>query len=101
MVQIALDLTPVTCSVCGITSGLPAAYADTRRDDHATFHCPNGHKQHFVGKSQVERLREHLNEAYEHASSIADQRDAAQRSNVALRGVITRQQRRVIMAAKS
>ena len=58
------------CSVCGIEYAIRSGYAEKRKGDHATFHCPNGHTQHFVGKSEAEKLREQL-------AAVEKERDAA------------------------
>ena len=43
------------CSECGIKFGLPSTFIARRREDHKTFHCPNGHCLHFGGPSTSER----------------------------------------------
>jgi hypothetical protein len=47
----------ITCSECGIGYCLPDHFYRTRKRDHGTFHCPNGHRQHFPGQSEEEKLR--------------------------------------------
>lgn len=43
---------------CNVVFGMPQGMYLNRKDDHAWFYCPNGHKQHFTGKSDAEALRE-------------------------------------------
>ncbi len=50
----------ITCYLCGIVFGCPDNWVDNRRDRHDTFYCPNGHDQHFVGKSEAERLKDEV-----------------------------------------
>jgi hypothetical protein len=35
--------------------GLESTYRASRRNDHKTFWCPNGHGQHYPGKTDQER----------------------------------------------
>lgn len=62
---------------CGILFAIPIDFSNNRRDDHATFYCPNGHQQFYPGESDVEKARREtretqarLNQA-EHARLVA------------------------------
>lgn len=57
-INVSLNLSTCNCSECGIVYTLPCNFRETRVDDHGTFYCPNGHQQHFPGKSVKEELRE-------------------------------------------
>lgn len=48
----------INCCTCGIQFHVPDTWHDARRNDHASFYCPNGHQQAFLGKSEAEKLRE-------------------------------------------
>ena len=39
------------CVACGVVFAVTAHYDRRRQKDHATFHCPNGHKQNYVVKT--------------------------------------------------
>jgi len=47
----------IECCNCAILFCLPDGYERQRRRDHKDFSCPNGHEQHFTGKSDLEELR--------------------------------------------
>jgi hypothetical protein len=47
-----------TCYKCNVTFGLNSEQRDRLKRTHNDFYCPNGHAQHFVGKSDVEKLQE-------------------------------------------
>jgi hypothetical protein len=53
-------LTHVECASCGVVFGMTADFTQRRRDDHKTFHCPNGHHQYFYGETEAERLKREL-----------------------------------------
>jgi hypothetical protein len=65
----------VTCSECGITFGLPDHYYDSRRREHDTFYCPNGHNQHFPSKTAEEKRIEELERDWRNTSRVLRQRD--------------------------
>ena len=48
------------CSVCGAPIALSGQQYRERLEDRKTFWCPNGHTQHFIGKSEAEKLKEEL-----------------------------------------
>ena len=62
MATTTLDLTLelVTCCNCGISFGVPGIVLRERKRDHESFYCPNGHGQHFPGKSDLEKLKEEV-----------------------------------------
>lgn len=63
MSQAALDLqvshTVIICchEKCGIAFSVPQWWEQRRREDKTWWYCPNGHSQHFSGKTEAERLK--------------------------------------------
>ena len=58
-----VTLEPISCCICGVAFGVPSHMKEKRLNDQQSFFCPNGHKQHFTGLSEVERLRKQLETA--------------------------------------
>ena len=54
--NVTVNLSTCNCSVCGIVYTLPCNMRERREEDHETFYCPNGHRQHFPGESTEEVL---------------------------------------------
>lgn len=50
----------VSCGKCGIVFLVPTVWRDERRDDHQTWHCPNGHPRVYTGKPATEELRKQV-----------------------------------------
>lgn len=51
------------CYACGITFAMPEDYRNRALNDHSrSFYCPAGHQQHYVGKTEAEKLRDQLAE---------------------------------------
>lgn len=48
----------VQCCRCGTTIALDKTLYEALHQNHETFWCPNGHQQHFMGKSYKEQLDE-------------------------------------------
>jgi hypothetical protein len=98
----------VTTCWCGIRHGVPRELYDFQKRQHNNgqkqqgIYCPLGHYWEFSGKGEAERLREEkerlerVTAAKERSLEIVrEQRDRAQRSNAALRGVVTKTKRRI------
>lgn len=85
-----------TCCNCGITFGLASEFKAQRLRDARTWYCPNGHGQHYTANtpSEAEKLRKQLESSRTYQRSILDQKAAAERSNRALKGVVTRTKKR-------
>ena len=81
---ITLDTTE--CYQCGIIFGAPEDWFNNRKRKKDTFYCPNGHGQHFVGKTHEEQLRELRDEAARERS----RRDQAEADARTQRGLATR-----------
>lgn len=49
----------LTCcdSNCGISFSVPAWWLKGKRETHAWFFCPNGHRQHFTAETDEEKMR--------------------------------------------
>jgi hypothetical protein len=97
-----IELEMCCCSECGINYAVPSNYRRSRRDDHRTFYCPNGHAQHMPAKSEAEKLRDELvrvGQRLDQVKADADhqrqQREAAERRVSAARGEMTKMRNRV------
>ncbi len=51
-----------TCCNCGILFAVPEDFKSAKRKNHNEFYCPNGHGQHYTGKSEAEKLRNRLSQ---------------------------------------
>ena len=96
-------LVPMTCYLCGIVFGLERDYKNRRVEDHGDWHCPNGHAQHFLGKTEAERLREQLQATERCLQNARDEtqrqrelRGQVERSLRGTRSVVTRLKRRTV-----
>jgi hypothetical protein len=83
-----------TCCVCGVLFAAPLRLMRERRDHGGNFYCPNGHVLTFK-QSQVERLRQLLEQTEQHARSLRESLDAARRSKAAIQGANTKLRQRI------
>ena len=109
-VSLDVDLHVLSCCNCGMTFAVPDAWVTDRRRNHDTWYCPNGHGQHFPGKTdaekanaEAERLRGELAAArqdkkywYDRTKEERQAKEAVERSRSAIKGQLTRVKRRVV-----
>ena len=99
-------LTILHCSKCGVPFGLQVDIERSRRNDHDTFYCTNGHGQCFPQETEEERLKKQLNIERQKASTLIasrdqlsaelrDTRETSKREKAALKGSITKMKNRV------
>jgi len=97
MNHVLVRLVGEECCTCGITFGVTENHQKRLRDSHKRFYCPVGHVQYYQGQSETEKLKADLEQAKRREdrsnvreTRIRDQLGATERSNTALRGVVTR-----------
>lgn len=102
---LGVELELLTCSSkgCGISFALPAHFADSRRADHASWYCPNGHSQWFPSKTKEEQLREELAATKktvdyfrQRGNRLEDDKAKLRRQHAAQKGVATRLRNKAI-----
>jgi hypothetical protein len=102
--QVAFEtvLEAETCYKCGLVFAMPHALVLQLKRSHAVFYCPAGHGQCYATESSEEKLdkevkkyRELLRREREYAASVVSERNAAQRSLSATKGVLTRTKKRI------
>lgn len=100
------ELVTEECCRCGVLFAMPADLKERCLDNPGPngrqFYCPNGHSQHYTGKSKAQQERERADRLARRVDGLqtqltheADQRQAAERSARALRAVNTRTRRRI------
>lgn len=62
LVSTRVELEPVECCNCGVVFGISAYHNKQFLESHKWFYCPNGHPQHYTGKTEAEKLSEQLAE---------------------------------------
>lgn len=99
--EVTIDLVTDVCADCGITFGMPDHYMKKRREDGATFYCPNGHALHYKA-TKVDELKKQLEQANRTAEQYrnwckAEQNDHQHTRNrlSATKGVLTKTKKRV------
>ena len=95
-----MDLTvcfvAVTCCVsnCAITWAQPETYNAIKSQDHTEFHCPNGHAQHYMEKSELEKARDELYKTTYKLRAMTDCAEHKKRRIASLKGIITKMKKR-------
>lgn len=85
------------CCKCHMGFAISVDFQRRRREDHATFYCPNGHPQFYSGKSESEKLKGRLDQCQvtidylkEDANRAKEGRDRAERRRIAQKGATTK-----------
>lgn len=92
----------IECAACSIDFGIGDDFMRRRREDHATFYCPNGHSNVYREDNEAQTLRKQLARANERARVASESerffREKAaheRRSAAATRGHLTRLRNRI------
>ncbi len=90
------------CIDCGVIFAIPVSLQDRLKESHRNFYCPNGHHQHYVGKTEAQILAEKLEREKENvewhrkrAEAASAARATAERQRDAYKGHTTRLKKRV------
>lgn len=108
-ITLDVELNVLSCCACGMTFAVPKSWETDRRREHDTWYCPNGHGQHFPGKTdaekakaEAEKLRSELALSRQNGKYLRDrvreEREAKERQKrraAAFKGHLHRTKRRV------
>ncbi len=83
-----------SCVSCGCLFGLEESMRNRLLITHDDFHCPNGHKQHFIAETEAQRLRKALDRSQSQTLAWQDQCEASDRQRAAYKGHLTRLKKR-------
>ena len=90
------------CCNCGVAFGLDNAHMSELRRTHDWFYCPNGHRQHYTGLTEAERLQRELDaekrrteHERERAARFQEQRIRAEHQLRTVKGHQTRLKNRI------
>lgn len=97
--EIQFSITYCCHDGCGVPIALPREYMDSISKDGAqrgrSFYCYNGHRQHFTGEPEAEKLKRQLDAANTAIAFARRQRDRNERQARAFKGQVTRIRNRV------
>lgn len=82
------------CCNCGIPFAITQDLKDRRLKDHKSFYCPNGHSQHYTGKTEEQKLREQLERANQRVASRDEDLRVERASHAATKGQLTKAKKR-------
>lgn len=92
--KLTIRIEGVRCGECHIWFGLEAGHHDKMKRTGYQFYCPNGHFISY-GENENSRLKRERDAARARASHLGDQLEAEKRSRAAVKGHLTRVQRRI------
>lgn len=89
------------CPTCGVLFGAPSRMLQERRRSGSAFYCPSGHSMSYTEtteqrlRKQLDAKQAELERTVTRLGAARDQAEAAERSNRALRGVVTKTRKRI------
>lgn len=90
------QLVTEVCCNCGVSFAMPEELHIKALADHGrSFYCPNGHSQHYIGKTEAEKLRENLERERARAGRYAAERDQTEARLRAQKGATTKLRKRI------
>ena len=82
-------LVSVDCGDCGIPHGLPQNLQAARAADGGSWYCPNGHRISYH-ETESQKYKRLYKAAEDRRAAVAAERDQAQASLRATKGVVTK-----------
>lgn len=96
LINVNLELVTEECCNCGVLFGIPNTMQDLLREKPGTtFYCPNGHPQHYTGKTEAQKQRERADSLERRLANRDEDLRAARASLVATKGQLTKARKRV------
>lgn len=65
-----------TCCNCGMSFAMTAEFQRRKLKNRTSFYCPAGHRQHYIGRTEEQKLRDQLDEERRRKAAIQGERDA-------------------------
>ena len=85
-----VKLCEISCISCGVSFWITNRHDDELRRFHDGFYCPNGHRQFYPSQTATEKVKEERDRYKKEYNEEKETRQKMDRSNAALRGVITK-----------
>ena len=93
IVEVSVELLPITCAQCGCVFGLSRTMYDNLRAVGGGFFCVNGHSLTY-GETEVQRLRKEkarlTSTLDQERAQRHEERERAKRAEATLKGHVTR-----------
>jgi len=103
MTNIVTEMVTIYCYKCGIAFCVTKDF-DTKKLEHRdqNFYCPEGHEQHYIGKSDLDKMKEKLRrselETEQAEKALKSQKKytkEVEKQRAAFKGVVTRTKNRI------
>lgn len=86
----------IVCCRCDLKFFVPSEWrAKCADDENLWWYCPNGHRQHYPGKSDEQKQRERAQFAEQRARRVEEERDSLKYSVRAQKAAKTRLKNRI------
>ena len=85
-------MSTIECYLCHIVFAVPAPFKRRQLDlgEDGEFWCPSGHRQAYIGKSKIDRLKERLEDEKSCCIQAREEANNFERKAIAYKGHVTR-----------
>jgi len=95
-INVGVTLVTEECFSCGVMFAFPDHLREKLMANHSlSFYCPNGHQQHYTGKTEADKQRERAERVERRLANRDEDLRSAIASNRAMRGQVTKLKKRV------
>lgn len=96
VINASVQLIVEDCFRCGVLFAIPSDLRKQLLDDRSrSFWCPNGHPQHYIGKTDEQKQRERAERLERQLANRDEDLRSTRASLIATKGVLTRTRKRV------
>jgi len=100
MTTIVTNMVTIYCYKCGIAFCVTKDFDEKNLEHRANnFYCPAGHQQHYIGKSDLDKMKERLRRSELETEQAEKELKATRRSRTALKSEITKTKNRIAQGA--
>lgn len=101
--NVTTTLVAVNCYSCGVDYAIPAILDRVAQEKRGLgghhVWCPNGHAWYYIGETDAEKYKRLYAESRDHTAAVRAERDQAEASLRATKGVVTKMRKRAIAGA--
>lgn len=91
----SIDFVQEHCCTCGIPFFIPTYHKKRLLNSQEWFYCPNGHQQHYTGKTEAQKLKEQLEATQQQAAKERQELEDKWLEEAGKRAKLERQMKRV------
>ena len=96
MTEVTIQMRAIECYSCHMVFSMPKSFYDQciEQKPHKDFYCPAGHRQHFLGENDNDKLRRERDQLKQQNARLHEEALKATREALAVKAELKRHKRR-------